>query len=128
MRDPMRILAGRKPEKRWRKSWTTTVQPKAGPCPWLIRCWREVRGLSQRDCTRLCGWGENDTTLSRIENYKWPVTEHRLYALAKALKVKPLELCTLTDFDAEQNADQFAQWVKAKRPPIGDWMRGMVKS
>lgn len=118
-----------KPPKK-RTTWTTTVEAKAGPCPWLIRCWREFNGISQSALARMMR--TDRPTVSRIECYKWPVTDSRLQDLSVAIGVTPDVLCTTTDDEAKANRAIFDQWVLAGSPSgkkhMRNWLRGwMVK-
>lgn len=122
--DVMQLLAlSEQAAQRKRARWVPQVKVKAGACPWLIRCWREWCGFSQRELATACGIGPRDTTLSLIESYKWPVTAERLESLASGLGVKPEQLCTKTDDEAQANAQLFDEWTRAGRPNLRKWLR-----
>lgn len=92
------------------------------PDPWLIRCWREVKGLSQGDVNEAMGCPRVYSHLSRIENYAQECGEERLALLAVAIGVPVNELCS-TPEDRMRFAGVFLQWCKDGRPELQRWLR-----
>lgn len=91
--------------------------------PWLIRCWREVRGLSQNELSKKMGWSVVAKDVNRIEGYALPIAEKRIHMLAVALEVLPEELMSLPE-DKAGNAERYVKWVFDGRPDLTEWLRG----
>lgn len=90
--------------------------------PWKLRCWRELRNLSQHDLADALGWGRNGNQIvCRIENWVIPVGARRLAAFADALRCRESDL---TSQAAELRASRarFDAWCAAKRPELRTWV------
>lgn len=91
--------------------------------PWKLRCWREVRCLSQRELAEVVGWGRNgNETVSRIESLAIEVGPARLARLAKGLEVEPDELLSEPE-ELGRNFVTSRAWVEAGRPDLRTWLR-----
>ncbi len=129
MVDIMRLLATQpEPSKPKRVQWVPAADLTAGPDPWLIRCWRVWAGLTIRDLSRICGIGPKDTSISKIEHYRWPVTDERLAQLSAGIGVDAAKLCSKTDEEAKAHAELYRQWVEGGKANLRKWLREWMVS
>tara|TARA_R110000868_G_scaffold169231_4_gene404184 strand:- start:500 stop:844 length:345 start_codon:yes stop_codon:yes gene_type:complete len=109
-RDPIKLLAAQE-----------DTRPRVDA--WKVRCWRELRNLSQHDLAAKIGYGKHgDETVCRIETYALNAGEHRAQRLAKALRVSLNDLQSLP-VEWELNRAAFAAWTAAGRPDLRTWLK-----
>jgi len=100
---------------------TDDLPPAPVADPWLIRCWREVRGYTQAEMAKLMGWSVVAKDVNRIEGYALHIADKRVQMLASALDVTPEEIMSLPE-DKAANAERYVQWVSDGRPDLTKWL------
>lgn len=131
--NPMQRLA--ESDKPKRKSWVYRWEPKAGPCPWLIRCAREPwvkngvehKGMSQHRLADLIGLSPTSGMICLIESYRLPVTDYRLGLISAALNCNPGDLCAKTAQEAADNHALYLRWVADGKPDLRGWIRALER-
>lgn len=110
MADPMQLL-------------TNLDDPRLRVDPWKVRCWRELRGLTQKQLGDAAGYGtRGDETICRVEGYALTVGAVRCAKLAKALRVHAAELQSKA-VDFKTNQELFEEWNDAGRPDLRGWLK-----
>lgn len=131
--NPMQRLA--QSDKPKRKQWVYRWEPKAGPCPWLIRCAREPwvkggvehKGLCQHALGEAIGLSPTSGIMCLIESYRLPCTAERLANIAKVLDCKPADLCAKTVQESADNHALYLRWVADGKPDLRGWIRALER-
>lgn len=90
--------------------------------PWKLRCWRELRGLTQLELAKALGWSESgNETISRIESWKLNVGQRRHESLARVLRCKLTDLSSVPSQLAKSRA-RYDEWCAAGSPPLRAWL------
>ena len=96
--------------------------------PWKLRCWRELRGLSQQQLADALGLAaRGNETICRIETYILTIGPRRQTRLAEVLGIKPNDLLSTPDVRS-QNIDDYTSWRTDGSPDLRNWLQAQGKS